>query len=42
VNPLHPEVNMLNLSQMERIMKQADLMKEVAEQEAQILKMVSP
>jgi len=71
VNPLHPEVNMLNLSQMERIMKQADLMekvarqateafrpmmeiverqadfmaplmKEVAEQEAQISKMVSP
>ena len=42
MNPLHPEVNMLNLSQMERIMKQADLMKEVAEQEAQISKMVSP
>jgi len=42
VKPAHPEVNMLNLSQMERIMKQADLMKEVAEQEAQILKMVSP
>jgi len=30
VNPLLPEVNMLNLSQMERIMKQADLMEKVA------------